>query len=344
MKFETSVMLEVVRKNHRLEPKRFSHSKNLRPWHTGLMVGVFLFLFLLRISIASADSPAPPNIVFILADDLGYGDVSCYNSEARVQTPHLDKLASQGMRFTDAHSASTVCTPTRYSLLTGRMCFRTGYRGVFTGVGGPCLIEPERLTLPELLKGAGYATAMFGKWHVGLTAYDSNGEPIHKGGLKNVQRIDFSRPIDGGPIDHGFEHFYGTVCCPTTDWLYAYIDGKQIPVPPVEKIDKSLYPRNPYTRDFRQGLAAENFDASEVDMVFLEKSLAFLREHVKAQSDKPFFLFHSMQAVHLPSIPAEQFRGKTTTGPHGDFIHEMDWIVGQLMAELDALSMRTTPS
>jgi len=278
-----------------------------------------------------------PNIMLVVADDLGYGDVGCYNPESKVPTPRLDQLASQGMRFTDAHSSSTVCTPTRYSLMTGRMCFRTGYRGVFTGVGGPCLIEPQRLTLAEMLKSAGYATAMHGKWHIGLTAYDADGTPIHKGGVQSVQRVDFDRAIDGGPVDHGFDHFYGTACCPTTDWLYAYIENNRVPVPPVGIIDKSPYPKNPYTNDFRPGWAASNFDASEVDMVFLEKSRAFMREHVKANPDKPFFLFHAMQAVHLPSIPAKPFRGKTQAGPHGDFIHQMDWIVGTLLDELDGL-------
>ena len=116
-------------------------------------------------ALAGRAGPSKPNIVLILADDLGYGDIACYNPQSKVATPNLDKLAREGIRFTDAHSSSTVCTPTRYSLLTGRMAFRTGMRGVFTGVGGPCMIEKERLTLPQMLRENGYATAMFGKWH-----------------------------------------------------------------------------------------------------------------------------------------------------------------------------------
>ena len=204
-----------------------------------------------------------PNILIILTDDLGYGDIACYNPESKVPTPHIDRLAEQGMRFTDAHSPATVCTPTRFSVMTGAMCFRIGRSPVFTGVGGPCLIEDERLTLPEMLKDAGYATAMSGKWHIGITAFDREGEPINKGGVNNVKRIDYSRPFTGGPTDHGFDHFYGTASCPTTDWLYAYIEDDRVPVPPTEKIDKSKYPKNPYTNDFRPGLAAPNFDASE---------------------------------------------------------------------------------
>ena len=131
-----------------------------------------------------AASPSLPNVVIILADDLGYGDVHCYNPESKVPTPNLDRLAAQGMRFTDAHSPATVCTPSRYSLLTGQMAFRVPRGGtVFTGAGGPSLIAPERLTLAEMLKEKGYATAAVGKWHVGLTFYDHEGRPIHQGGL-----------------------------------------------------------------------------------------------------------------------------------------------------------------
>lgn len=304
-------------------------------------LSVLLLLLLVATSfgavgcVAQQAEPQHPNIVIILTDDLGFGDVSCYNPASKVQTANLDALAQQGMRFNDAHSPATVCTPTRFSLMTGALCFRTGKSPVFTGAGGPCLIQDERLTLPELLRDAGYATGMFGKWHIGMTFYDDKGEPIHKGGLDGVKRIDYARRIDGGPLDHGFDQFFGTVCCPTTDWLYAYIDGDRIPNPPTQIIDKSRYPQNPYTNDFRPGMVADDFDASEVDLVFLEKSQRFITDHVRSNPDKPFFLFHSMQAVHLPSIPAKEFRGKTQAGPHGDFIYQMDWVVGELMKTLE---------
>ena len=188
-----------------------------------------LTLFLLANSTRAATKP---NILLILADDLGYGDVACYNPESEIPTPHLDQLAAGGMRFTDAHSPSTVCTPTRYSLLTGRMAFRTGKGGVFAGVGGPCLIEEGRLTLAGMLREQGYATAMFGKWHIGLTFLDEDGERITERGIKGVQRINYSRAIPDAPVRYGFDQFYGTACCPTTDWLYAYIDGDRIPSRP----------------------------------------------------------------------------------------------------------------
>jgi len=287
----------------------------------------------------SAAAANRPNILFILADDLGYGDVACYNPEAKAPTPHLDALAGQGMRFIDAHSPSTVCTPTRYSLLTGRMAFRTGKGGVFTGVGGPCLIEPERLTLGGMLKEQGYTTAMFGKWHIGMTFYDKDGKPINQDGMAGVKRIDYARPATGAPIQRGFDRFYGTVSCPTTDWLYAYVDGDRIPVPPTGLLDKTNLPKHPYANDNRRGMVAPNFDVEQVDLVFLKKSQAFMRSHVRQDPDKPFFLFHSMQAVHLPSFAANPFKGKTQAGPHGDFIFEMDWIVGELLETLEELGL-----
>ncbi len=286
-----------------------------------------------------APRPAPPNILLILADDLGYGDVGCYNPEAKVPTPHLDRLAREGVRFTDAHSPSTVCTPSRYSLLTGRMAFRINYRGVFVGTGGPCLIRPDQLTLPQLLRDRGYATAMTGKWHVGLTFLDRDGLRITQGGVEGVKRIDYSRAIPDAPIHRGFDRFFGTACCPTTDFLYAYIDGDRIPVPPVAPLDKTRLPKHPYAHDNRAGLVAPDFDLEEVDMVFLQKSREFLEDHARRRPGQPFFLFHSTQAVHLPSFAARSFQGRTRAGPHGDFIFQLDHIVGELMATLARLGL-----
>ena len=281
-----------------------------------------------------------PNIIIVLADDLGYGDIACYNPESKIATPNLDRLAAQGMRFLDAHSPCTVCTPTRYGLMTGQMAFRVPRGGtVFTGAGGPSLIATDRLTVPKMLKEKGYSTACIGKWHVGLTFYDNIGMPIHDGGLEAVKRIDFSRPIQGGPLDCGFDRFFGTACCPTTDWLYAYIDGDRIPTPPTEPLNRTLLPKHPYAVDNRPGMIAPDFDLEEVDIKFLEKSQQFIENHVKTTPDKPFFLLHSTQAVHLPSFPAGQFKGKTHAGPHGDFIFELDHIVGSLMKTLDELNI-----
>ncbi len=303
-------------------------------------------------SVRGADSA--PNILFIYADDLGYGDVACYNPESKVPTPHLDRLASEGIRFTDAHSPSTVCTPSRYSVMTGRMAFRLDYSGVFTGVQGPCLIAEDRLTLPGMLREQGYETAMFGKWHIGMTFMGKNGRPVHEvqeematklgrreSGVPLVNLVDFSQRIQDGPLDRGFDHFFGTACCPTTDWLYAYIEGDRIPNPPVRMLDRAAegLPQHPYANDNRIGMLADDFDLQEVDMLFLEKSQAFLEQHVASGNEKPFFLFHSAQAVHLPSFAGRDFQGKTQAGPHGDFIFQFDHIVGELLNTLEQLDL-----
>ncbi len=287
-------------------------------------------------------SPAAdkPNILLILADDLGYGDVRCYNDQSKVATPHIDQLAREGMRLIDAHSPATVCTPTRYSLMTGQMAFRVPNGGrVFDGIGGPSLIAPGRLTLPAMLRANGYSTACVGKWHIGLTFFDQAGQPVRGNGVDAVRRVDFSRRVEGGPVDHGFETFFGTACCPTTDWLYAFLDNDRVPVPPTEIVDKSKLPKHPYANDCRAGLIAPDFPMEEVDLVFLQKSREFLEQHVRQSPGKPFFLFHSAQAVHLPSFAAPQFKGKTPAGPHGDFIHQLDWIVGELMTTLEKLGL-----
>ena len=284
--------------------------------------------------------PALPNIVLILADDLGYGDVGCYNPEAKVPTPNLDRLAREGMRFTDAHSPCTVCTPTRYALMTGQMPFCVPRGGsVFAGVGGPSLIAPSRLTLPEMLRDKGYATAAVGKWHVGLSFFDAAGQRVTKNGNDGVAMVDFARRIEGGPLDHGFDSFFGTACCPTTDWLYAFLEGDRIPVPPTRRLDKSTLPEHPYANDCRPGLIAEDFAMEEVDLRFLERSQRFLRDHVRTSPERPFFLYHAAQAVHLPSFAAKRFQGKTKAGPHGDFLFQLDWMVGELMQTLEDLGV-----
>lgn len=300
---------------------------------------LFTIIFILPTTLSPVSGAQLPNVLLILADDLGYGDVGCYNDQAKAPTPNIDRLAARGMLFTDAHSPSTVCTPTRYSVMTGRMAFRTGYRGVFTGVGGPCLIEESRLTLPGMLQHQGYATACVGKWHIGMTFFDSQGQPINKNGLDAVRRVDYSRPCPDAPIHRGFDQFFGTVCCPTTDWLYAWMEGDRIPNPPREIVDRSGLPKHPYSRDCRPGMIADDFDLRTVDLVFLERSQRFLRKHVATNGDQPFFLFHSTQAVHLPSFAAEQFHGASSAGPHGDFIVELDHIVGELMKTLEQLGV-----
>ncbi|MEM7395903.1 MAG: sulfatase-like hydrolase/transferase, partial [Verrucomicrobiota bacterium] len=208
-----------------------------------------------------------------------------------------------------------------------------------TGIVGAVVTLMGLLALPQMLKEKGYATAMYGKWHIGMTFFDKEGKALNKNGLEPVKRIDYSRSIPDGPIHRGFDKFFGTVCCPTTDWLYAYVEGDRIPVPPTHIVDRGPLPKHPYAHDNRPGMIAPDFDLEEVDVVFMEKSIQFMEEHVKTSPDQPFFLFHSAQAVHLPSFPGDAFKGKTDSGPHGDFIFELDHIVGELMKTLERLGI-----
>ena len=209
------------------------------------------------------------------------------------------------MSFTDAHSPATVCTPSRYSILTGRMEFRTGVPGVFTGAGGPGLIEESRLTLPGMLRAQGYRTALYGKWHVGLSFPDREGRPINENGFEPVARIDYTRAIPDAPIHRGFDHFYGTACCPTTDFLYAFIDGDRIPVPPTRLHDRAGLPDHPYARDNRIGWLAPGFDFEEIDMVFLQRSVRFLERHAAASPEKPL-LPVSLHPGRTPAVVPRQ--------------------------------------
>jgi arylsulfatase A len=270
------------------------------------MRSLFVILVQVVIGCGHAFAITKPNIVLILADDLGYGDVRCYNADSKVPTPNIDRLASEGMRFTDAHSPATVCTPSRYSLMTGQMAFRVPNGGtVFQGAGGPSLIAKGRLTLPAMLKQQGYATAAVGKWHVGLTFRDQAGEAIHSGRFEDVQRIDFSRRIEGGPLDHGFDRFFGTACCPTTDWLYAFIDGDRIPVPPTSRLlDKSKLPKHPYANDCRAASSRRISRWRRWTSSSSTRAASSSTSTARTSPDKPFFLYHATQAVHLPSFAA----------------------------------------
>ena len=194
-------------------------------------------------------------------------------SVSYIPTPNLDQVALEGMRFTDAYSPCTVCTPTRYRLMTGQMEFRVPNGGRdFTGAGGLSLIAGDRMAFPKMLHEQGNSTACIGKRHIGLTFYGKDGKLIHRDSPEAVESIDYTRRIDGGTLDCGFEECFGTACCPTTDWLYAYLNGDRVPVPPTRLLDKTNLPRTPYANDNRRGWQAPDFELEEVDMKFLERS------------------------------------------------------------------------
>ena len=225
---------------------------------------MFVFGVLLAATLgAPLDSAADtPNIVIILADDLGYGDPACYNDQSKIPTPHIDRLATQGLRFTDAHTPSSVCTPTRYGLLTGRYCWRTALKRSVLWPWDPPLIEADRLTLPGMLKKHGYRTACIGKWHLGwdwplrdggFIADEFNGHTIPANKRQAFgQRIDFRRPTRGGPTTRGFDFYFGDAG-PKGGAVYSAAGGDAGPtVLPVHATDGAAHTDRPVTAFYRQ--------------------------------------------------------------------------------------------
>lgn len=292
---------------------------------------------------SAASAQRLPNVVIVYADDLGYGDLSCYNPDAAYETPRLDRMAAEGMRFTDAHSPSTICSPSRYGLYTGNLVCRTG-RGsrAFEGPGGPSYIREGELTIGELARRKGYRTAVFGKWHVGLTWLDEAGERLG-GGFDNSLLIDYekSTPLVDGPNARGFDVSFVTPNCPTTDPLYLYIENGLVPVPATKRHRRDTLP-NPggkWRWDNDEGWMSEGYRFVDADVLFVERTLAFMAEHVREHRDVPFLVVLSTQICHAPVLPAEGFGGATEAGARGDFVAELDALTGRVLDELERLEI-----
>ena len=280
---------------------------------------VLRFLIVLAIVGGYADAAEMaanrPNIVFILADDLGYGDLGCYNSESKIPTPNCDRLASEGIRFTDAHSPSAVCTPTRYGILTGRYSWRTSLKsGVLQGYD-PLLIERDRVTVASLLKQHGYATAAVGKWHLGLG---------------DKKPTDYDRPFAAGPSTVGFDDFFGIPS--SLDFPpYVFVENDRAVERPTATIAASKMRREGGGGFWRAGGIAPSFKHEDVLPAIADKAVEFIR---KQSSDKPFFVYFPLSAPHTPWMPTAEFRGKSQAGYYGDFVVQSDAAIGRVMAAL----------
>ena len=282
-------------------------------------------LSLLALCIVSGCKKKPvensPNIIYILADDLGYGDVSAMNEEAAWKTLHIDRIASEGMTFTDAHTGSAVCTPTRYGVLTGRYSWRTRMKQGVLWSWDPPLIEQEEFTVGSLLQSQGYKTACVGKWHLGL------GWQYHEGFSDSV---DFSKAVSGGPNEVGFDYFFGITASLDIP-PYVYIENDRPTMVPVK------YTQNSSEYGWwRNGLTGEDFVHEEVLPVLTRKAVSFIDRHQENNPDKPFFLYFPLPAPHTPILPTEEFQGKSGTNPYGDFVLQVDHTVGQILKALEA--------
>jgi len=271
-----------------------------------------------------AGAAEKPNIVFILADDLGYGDLGCYNRDSKIPTPNLDRLAHEGMRFTDAHAPTSVCTPTRYAILTGRYSWRTQLQRGVLGPWAKPLIAAERLTVGKLLQQHGYATACIGKWHLGLNYPTTDGQPASAGAKNPMSNVDFTKPIADAPVTRGFDHYFGTIVPNYPPYCFVENDHT-VGIPTA-----------------REGTHDEQFNIPGPMLAGwkLVDILPELTRHAvkwiedTAKTKKPFFLYLPLTSPHFPVVPAPEFVGKSKAGAYGDFVFQTDWTVGRV---LDAL-------
>lgn len=283
---------------------------------------------------ANADASLP-NILILYADDLGFGDLGCYHSKSKIPTPHLNRLAAEGIRFTDGHSSSGICTPSRYALLTGRHHWRD-FHGIVNSLGGS-VIKPERLTLPEMLKAKGYHTNAIGKWHLGW-----NWDAIRKHGAKPTgegrkktwgpEAFNWSKPIPDGPLAHGFDHYFGDTVINFPP--YCWIEDDQVPRAPDTVMDSSKWkPIKEGNWECRPGPMISDWDPYQNIPTTTKRGVEYIKSQANEQS--PFFLYFAFPAPHAPIIPNDEFDGKSKAGPYGDLVVETDDACGRLLKALE---------
>jgi len=266
-----------------------------------------------------------PNLIYIFADDMGYGDVSCLNEHAAFKTVHLDRLAAEGMRCTDAHSSSAVCTPSRYSVLTGRYNWRSVLKKGVTGGYSRPILEDDRLTVASMLREQGYRTACVGKWHLGLEWR------LKDGGIASTyqdeEQVDFSAPITDGPLNHGFDYYFG-ISASLDMPPYVYIENDRATttsVSPFKVVKGKKY--------MRAGVIGDDFKPEEVLPRLTQKVERLIDDYAK--EDEPFFIYFPLPAPHTPILPTKEFQGKSGANEYGDFCLQVDDTVGRVMAALE---------
>ena len=279
-----------------------------------------------------------PNVLILYADDLGFGDLGCYNKKSRIPTPNLDRLASESVRFTDGHSSSGICTPSRFAMLTGRHHWRD-FHGIVNAFGGS-VFKPERLTLPEMLKEKGYKTAAIGKWHLGwnwdaIRNKEVRAITVQEGRRKKQQlgpeAFDWTKSIPNGPLDHGFDYYFGDTVINFPP--YCWIENDKVVKAPDTLMQTGKWKKiKEGGWECRPGPMVTGWDPYENIPTTTKKGVDYIKEAAKAE--EPFFLYFAYPAPHAPIIPNDEFDGKSKAGPYGDFVYETDHSIGQLLQAL----------
>jgi len=305
-----------------------SSRRDFMKW-TGLLAVTAAGTRMLRAGGSSLESK--PNIVFILADDLGYGDPACYSGQTKVPTPAVDRLASEGIRFTDAHTPSAVCSPTRYGVMTGRYCWRSRLKkGVLNGYSEP-LIETDRLTVASLLKRNGYNTGCVGKWHLGLGWATKDA-----GASAKANNVDWLKPVAHGPQSLGFD--YSCIIPASLDMApYCWLENGRVVEPATSQTPGSKRRWDGGDGFWRAGPIAPSFDFYDVLPIVTRQSVDFIKRQTAAA---PFFLYVPLTAPHTPWMPTNEFRGKSRVDWYGDFVAQVDWSIGQILKSLDDAGFR----
>ena len=266
-----------------------------------------------------------PNIVYIMADDLGYGDISCNNEESRIRTTNIDRFAGEGVIFTDAHSGSAMCTPTRYGILTGRYCLRSRLKEDVLWGFSRSLIPSSRMTVASFLKRHNYKTACIGKWHLGLNWALKDDRIPEDNPKEKGENVDLSKPVQGGPRDLGFDYFFGISA--SLDMLpYVYIENDKVTALP------NRVTENKGKKFWRKGPTGADFNHIEVLPKLTQKAVEYIDGQTKG--DYPFFLYFPLPAPHTPILPTKEFQEKSKTNEYGDFVLQVDWTVGEICKAL----------
>lgn len=277
---------------------------------------------------AIATAADKPNIIFILCDDLGYGDVKCLNPEGKIATPNFDKLAAQGVKFTDAHSGSSVCTPTRYGVITGRYAWRSKLQTGVLGGLSPRLIEPGRLTVADMLKARGYTTHCVGKWHMGMDwVRTGDVSELSIETPEQVNHVDYTRPITNGPTSVGFDTYFGISA--SLDMVpYCFIENDRVAANPTETMKLVMNKGGPvsYTRE---GPGSPGFRGEDVLPAITQRAVKII--HQKAGKGGPFFIYMPLNSPHTPILPEEKWRGKSGISLYADYVMATDDALGQVM-------------